>query len=262
MTKTKLTLCEIGDPGLPAHETYSPFCMKANRTLRVAGLRYERRHGQQPAIFAALNPAKQVPVLLRDDRPIADSSRILEVAEELSGRLFDAELSPKDRAEAWLFEELGDTALNGFLVASRWADDRNWPLTKEAYFGAMPWPVKAIVPGRLRAHVVTGLVARDVWRAGEAACWERFEKLLDRLDARAPRSGFWMGPRLGVADLGLFGQLHGLRTPLTAWQRDRVAERAHVSAWLDRVDAATSVRGETRDQLASSRPRSDSALIS
>jgi hypothetical protein len=42
-----------------------------------------------------------------------------------------------------------------------------------------------VIPGRARAKVVGNLVARDVWRAGSAPCWERFEATLDQLDARA-----------------------------------------------------------------------------
>ncbi len=134
---------------------------------------------------------------------------------------------------------LADTALNGFLVAARWADEDNWPRTEAAYFGAMPTPLRWILPGRLRAGVLKILVARDIWRAGPAACWARYEQLLDSLDARAPLDGFWIGPKLGVADVALFAQLHGLRTRVTPGQRASIAARPRLSAWLDRVDAAT-----------------------
>lgn len=234
-----LTLCELADAGIPGLESLSPFCLKAHRALRLAGLRYARRHGAQPASHRALNPLAQVPVLLVDDRPVADSTEILRVVDGLSGGALLRGLDPRTRAEAWCWEELGDTALNGFLVAARWADDDNWPAVKAAYFAGMPAPVRAVVPAVLRRNVIRALRARDVWRAGAAACWRRFDALLDDLDARAPAEGFWMGPRVTVADLGLFAQLHGLRTDLTPAQRAVIARRARLSAWLDRVDAAT-----------------------
>jgi glutathione S-transferase len=189
----------------------------------------------------------------------SDSTRILEVAQELAGRQLDAGLDARALGEAWLWEELGDTALNGFLVAARWADDRNWPSTKEAYFGAMAWPVALFVPDSLRGGVKKNLVARDVWRAGPDACWSRFQTILDRLEARTPERGFWMGKTLGVADLGLFPQLHGLRTSLTPWQDGEVAKRQRLSAYLDRVHDATA---DVAPQLAESKPRSASAAIS
>ncbi|MFO0635403.1 MAG: hypothetical protein U0168_21370 [Nannocystaceae bacterium] len=96
----------------------------------------------------------QVPVLLVDGEPIADSTQILARIETLGGRsLLPAD--PRLRAEALLWEELADTALSsGFLVAARWADADNWPRTRAAYFGAMPAPVRAIVPALLRRGVV------------------------------------------------------------------------------------------------------------
>lgn len=46
-------------------------------------------------------------------------------------------------------------------------------------------------------------------------------------------------PRLSVADLGLFAQLHALRLPQTPWRAEDLARRARLTRWLDRVDAAT-----------------------
>lgn len=239
-----LVLCELADPGVPGLESYSPFCLKVHRALRAAGLPYERRHGARPDAFHAHNPTGQVPVLLVDGEPVCDSTRICARLEALTGALGRG-LDARGRAEALLWEELADTAINAFVVAARWADERNWPAVREAYFGGAPWPVrKAIVP-RLRARMVQNLVAREVWRSGPEACWARFEALLDQLDARAPAEGFWVGEALSVADVSLFGQLHSLRAELTRPQAEMLARRARLSAYLDRVDAATAApRGE------------------
>ncbi|MEZ4394487.1 MAG: glutathione S-transferase family protein [Polyangiales bacterium] len=242
----EITLCELGDPGIPGLESPSPFCLKVHRALRLAGLAYTRRHGEMPASHKALNPVAQVPVLLIDGRAVSDSTAILREIDARSGASLLRGLDARSTAEAWLWEELGDTSLNGFLVAARWADDRNWTAVRSLYFQGMPAPLRAVIPGVLRRKVVASLRARDVWRAGPEACWTRFEALLDQLDARAPEGGFWMGERATVADLGLFAQLHGLRTELTPWQRDRVARRARLSAWLDRVHTASAGEGLCR----------------
>lgn len=233
-----LTLCELADPAVAGFESYSPFCLKVHRAMRAAGLPYVRRHAPRPATFGHLNPARQVPVLLVGDEPVSDSTVILARLESLGGR----SLLPVDaarRAEALLWEELADTALNGFVVAARWADARNWPAVREAYFATMPALLRRVVPAQLRREVIGSLRARDVWRRGADACWARFAVVLDQLDARAPGEGFWLGEALTVADVGLFAQLHSLRSPLTPWQRDQVEARPALRAWLDRVDAAT-----------------------
>ncbi len=236
-----LILCELADAGAATQgrvETYSPFCLKVHRALRAAGLAYERRYGRAPRDFVKENPVGQVPVLLVDGEPVSDSTRILRRLERIAGPLGGA-VDPRTDAEAWLWEELADTSLNGFVVAARWADDRNWSAVQDAYFGAAPWFVRTLIVPKIRKRVLGGLHARDVWRAGPEACWERFLTALEQLEARAPRSGFWLGERVTVADIGLFAQLQSFRTPLTPWQSHAVEQKTALRGWLDRVDAQT-----------------------
>ena len=233
-----LTLCEFTDPGLPGLESFSPFCVKVHRALRVADLPYTRRHGEHPGVFKKLNPRGQLPVLLIGDEPITDSTDILHKIEAMvPGSMSGADA--RETAEAWLWEDYADSCLNGYLVASRWADERNWPSVKASYFSAMPALIRAVIPGRLRVRVTSALVARDVWRAGPEKCWERFQASLDQLDVRAPREAFGVGAKVTAADVAIFGQLHGLRSALTPWQQGQLAQRKGLSAYLDRVDART-----------------------
>ena len=241
----QLVLCELQDPGIPGLESASPFCLKVHRALRLACLPYERRHGRAPSDFQSHNPAAQVPVLLVDGTPTSDSTAILKLLEELAPGRFDAGADARCRHERWLWEELADVSLNGFVVAARWADDRNWPTVRATYFGAAPWFVRSLVVPRVRARVLDGLRKRDFWRAGAEACWSRFRATLDDLEARAPASGFWLGPTPGVADVALYGQLASLRTPLTAWQASEIAKRPGLDDYLDRVDQATRAGAKT-----------------
>jgi glutathione S-transferase len=254
-----LVLCELADASAHGVESHSPFCLKVHRALRLARLPYERRHGSRPSEFRKWNPTGQVPVLLVDGAPVVDSTKILERVDELTG-VFSRGLSASTRAEAWLWEEFADTALNGFLVAARWADERNWPGVRDAYFGAAPWPVRALVAPKLRRGVIGNLVARDVWRAGADACWERLARTLDQLEARAPAQGFWLGATPTVADVAIFGQLHSLRTPLTRAQAAAVADRKMLSAYLDRVDAVTLAGAPAEARRSPSRP-ADSVVL-
>jgi glutathione S-transferase len=237
-----LVLCELQDTGIPSHESYSPFCLKVHRALRAAGLPYARRHADRPDAYRALNRSGQVPVLLVGDEPVFDSTRIVARIERLAPEAFGP-LDARTQAEARLWEDLADTSLNGFLVASRWADERNWPGVREAYFSGIPAVLRGLVTRKLRAGVMRALEARDVWRHGPEACWQRFEDALDQLELRAPRQGFWLTDRLTVADFALFGQLHSLRLPLTAWQSSRIAAHPALSAYLDRVNAQTRAVG-------------------
>lgn len=234
-----LVLCELARPPLADLESYSPFCVKVHRALKAGGLAYTSRRATTPDGHRDVNPQRQVPVLLIDGRPIADSTQILAALAELQPTPAWAAVDPAQHAEALLWEELADTSLNGFLVAARWADDRNWPNLFTAFFAPTPWPVRRFIAPQIRRRIVAGLVARDVWRAGPDACWRRFQIVLDALERRAPTTGFWLGPTLGVADLGLFAQLHSMCTPLTPWQQSQVQARPRLRDWLARVNQAT-----------------------
>jgi glutathione S-transferase len=188
-------------------------------------------------------------VLLVDGEPVYDSTRIVERIDAISGALTRG-LDGRARAEAWLWEDFADTSLNGFIVSARWADDRNWSAVREAYFGAAPWVIRAALVPVMRKRVVDAMVARDFWRAGADACWARFDKILDQLEARAPASDFWLGASPSIADVAIFAQLHSMRTRLTVPQAEAIAGRKVLSAYLDRVDAATNGRAVEAPQRA------------
>jgi glutathione S-transferase len=249
-----LTLCELEDPSLAGLESLSPFCLKVHRALKLARLPYERRHGGRPADFRRHNPTGQVPVLLIDGKPVCDSTAILRRIVALEPLAFDAGADDRARGERWLWEEMADSVLSGYLVAARWADDRNWGAVSAKYFAGAPWFVRAVIAPRIRARVVGGLVARDVWRAGADACWGRFVDTLDDLEARAPLRGFWLGASPGVADVALSAQLASLRTELTPWQSLEVEKRPRLVDWLDRVALATSGARADRSTTAAATP--------
>jgi glutathione S-transferase len=239
-----IVLCELTDAASHGLESFSPFCLKVHRALRTAGLAYTRRHLGRPSETTPMNPTGQVPVLLVDGKPTPDSTRILARIEELAGPLGGAGRDARSVAEAWLWEDFADSALYPYVVASRWADDRNWPGVAAVYFKSTPWLVRKLVMPRIRARVIGSLVARDVWRAGADECWARLLRTLDQLEARAPSTGFWLDDRVSVADIALFAQLQSLRTSLTAWQAHALESHPALTAWLDRVDAATRAGGQ------------------
>ncbi len=236
---TKLTLCDFpAKTGLEGWSSFSPFVLQIDRALRLAKLPYERHYVDMTKL-KRLNPLGQLPVLVIDDENVADSTRILHRIEALAPGSMTGGLDARGRAEAWLWEELGDTALYPYVLAVRWADDRGWPVPRTAFFGALPAPIRGLVANAVRRGTIKKLVGRDFLRGGLEACYERLDRVLDDLDARAPDDGFWLGARPSVADLGLFAHLHSLRMPTVPHGAERVATRARLARYLDRVDAAT-----------------------
>lgn len=238
-TATSLVLHDFpADTGHDAWESFSPFILEISRALRLAKLPHEKRQVNMMKL-KELNPKGQLPVLSIGDENVAESTTILRRIEALAPGSLTAGLDARGQSEAWLWEEFADTALYPYVLTTRWADERGWPVPKRAFFGTLPLPVRAIVAPMVRRKILGALVHRDFLRAGLEACYARMASVLDDLNARAPDDGFWLGSRPSVADLGLFAHLHSMRLPLTDFQAAEIAKRARLSRWLDRVDAAT-----------------------
>jgi glutathione S-transferase len=236
-----LVLCDFRSigPDDPRWSSFSPFVLEVERALKLAKLPFTHDRVEFSRV-SKLNRTGQLPVLLIGAEAVADSTRILHRIEQLAPGSLSAGLDPARLAEAWLWEEFSDTALYPQVLATRWADERGWPVPRKAFFGGFPPVVRDLIATFVRKKTLDSLKARDFTRAGLARCEERLFSVLDQLEARAPETGFWLGERACVADLGLFAQLHSMRIPLTPFRQADIAARRKLSAWLDRVDAATS----------------------
>jgi glutathione S-transferase len=234
-----LTLFDFpASTGVDGWESFSPFVLEIARALRLAKLPFETKKVNIMKLKDT-NPLGQLPVVAFGDEKVADSTRILERLEAMVPGSMTGGLDARGVAEAWLWEEFADTSLYPYVLATRWVDDRGWPVPRKHFFGAMPAPLRAFVPGIVRRATMKKVFERDFTRGGLEACYERMGRVLDALDVRAPDDGFWLGPKPTVADLGLFAHLHSLRLPLTPWQAEVLARRAKLTRYLDRVDAAT-----------------------
>ncbi len=220
-------------------ESYSPYVLKVSRALRLLKLPYVIE-GLDFSKVKQYNPVGQLPVLRMDDALIPDSTRILRRINGLTRDGLIRGLDATAAAEAWLWEELGDTTLYPFCLAARWREDDAWANLRRIVFGEVPAPLRGVIAGSVRRKVLKNLVMRDFTRAGLEACRARFSQTLDDLEVRSPQQAFWMGSDLpSVADLGLFASLHALRLPLAPWYATEIQNRPKLSAWLDRVEAAT-----------------------
>lgn len=167
-----------------------------------------------------------------------DSTAILAALEGLT----EKSLLPADArqcAAAWLWEDYADGVLGYYVFAARWFDDRNWAALIDQHFRPLPALLKPWLPNKIRKRILKKMSHMEFIRVGQDGCWERFQQHLDKLEDRVPESGFWVGDQITVADIGLFGMLHCLRSDMSPWQMNEINRRPRMRAWLDRVDVLT-----------------------
>lgn len=143
--------------GLP---NASPFCMKLETWLRMAGL--EHRLDNRGDVFKA--PKGKLPYVTVDGQVIADSQLIVEELTRRHGVTLDAHLTPRQRAEATAFQRLFEENFYWAMVHTRWIDDAGWPLTRQAFFAGMPAPLRWVVPHLARRGLRAQLKGQGLGR--------------------------------------------------------------------------------------------------
>lgn len=144
--------------GLP---NASPFCMKLETWLRMAGLPFERVNDGLRVMKA---PKAKLPYIEEDGRLVADTSFIIEHLKQRHGDRLDAALTPAERAVATAFQRLFEENLYWAVVHTRWADEAGWAKTREAFFGMLPAPMRWFVPALARRGLLAEMRGQGMGR--------------------------------------------------------------------------------------------------
>jgi glutathione S-transferase len=147
--------------GLP---NASPFCMKLETWLRMAGLPFEAVNDGN--ILKA--PKGKLPYIEDDGQLLADSSFIIEHLQRKHGITLDAGLTQEQQAQATALQRLFEDSLYWAVVHTRWADAQGWQLTRQAFFGPLPAPLRAVVPLLARRGILAELRGQGMGRHSTA----------------------------------------------------------------------------------------------
>ena len=211
----------------------SPFCMKAEVLLEMAGLAYEvdtKGFGKAPK-------GKQ-PYLTDDGTIVADSTFIRDHVERKYGFDFDEGLSAEQRATAWAVEKMCEDHLYWAIVHSRWLDDDNFAKGPAQFFQVVPAVVRPMVQMMVRRRCRNTLKLQGF---GRHAAPERDALARRDIDALAAILGdrpYMFGDRPVGADATVFGFLAGAMCPLFDIAIRRAAEgHANLVSYRDRMMA-------------------------
>lgn len=135
--------------GLP---NASPFCMKLETYLRMAGLPFEIPPASLRAIGKA--PKGKMPYIEDAGKTLADSTLIIDYLKASYGDPLDGWLSAEQRAVALAFQRLLEENLYWAVVYTRWIEPEGWAKTRAAFFGTLPVPLRWFVPTLARRGLI------------------------------------------------------------------------------------------------------------
>lgn len=149
--------------GLP---NASPFCMKVETWLRMAGLPYQAPDMSLSALGKA--PKGKMPYIVDGDKTLADSTFIIEYLKATHGDPLDGWLTSEQRAIALAFQRLMEENLYWAVLYTRWFTGRGWALTRPAFFGKLPILLRWIVPPLARRGLRQQFHGQGMGRHSEA----------------------------------------------------------------------------------------------
>jgi glutathione S-transferase len=127
----------------------SPFCMKVETYLRMAGLAYECPCRAD----LRKSPKGKMPYIDDEGTVVADSSVIIDHFKRKYGDPLDVHLDAVTRATALAMQRLIEENTYWTVVYFRWIEEAGWKVTRAAFFDWMKPPLRWIVPAVARRIV-------------------------------------------------------------------------------------------------------------
>jgi len=214
--------------------SFSPFCVKAEYLLRLAGVSWRVEHHNDPRKM----PRGKLPVLRTKTGLVHDSGRIQTYLED-QGAPFDSTLSEQDLILSHSLRRMVEEHLYFLLVLDRWENEDVWPLVRDAYFEEIPKLLRGLITGALRKKLLAGLATQGLGRLTWEERLERAAHDMRCLRGQLGDKAFLFGDNLSTLDASVVAMLGAIRsTPRNTRLSLLVSEDEVLSAYVDRGEAA------------------------
>jgi glutathione S-transferase len=213
----------------------SPFCLKLETWLRIAGIPY------QPLALTKPPQSKsgKIPyLLLEDGGTLADSNAIIaHLSREygidpLHGR------SSAEWARSHATVRMIEESLYFVAAWERWLT-QHWPVARDAYFGIVPAAVRGVFGALVRRRMKAALHGQGTARRDPAAIAAHGRADVDALAALLGDGPWFDGARPGIADASAYGLLANvLAFPAQTPLKSAVQAHANLVDFCGRMERA------------------------
>jgi glutathione S-transferase len=209
----------------------SPFVMKTEVQLKMAGVPYRFERGAPPTA-----PKGKVPYIQDGEERIGDSTFIRARIEQEYGFDFDKALSTEQSARAWAIERMLEDHLYFALIHARWMDDANFAKGPAHFFDGMPAESREAARAQGRERVRQNLFAHGIGRHTDTEIVELGARSLSALSVLLGDKRYLFGDAPCGADATAFGMTASILTHFfEAPLRARAESHANLVAYRDRM---------------------------
>ncbi len=222
-------------PGAWGLSSISPFCVKLETWLRLAGIPYVTRPADPRSA-----PMGKVPFVSISGVIQADSQLIIEHLTETRGIRLDEALTPRQRACAHALRMTVEGSLYFHITHARWISPDGFAAYRPVIASIMPAPVRLFGP-----HLVRRMVRQQLHGHGLGRFSDAERAILAAADAEMLRcalsgDGFAMGEHPCTVDASLYAMIASiLRFPVDSTLKTLISRPelidyvARMEAWLE-----------------------------
>lgn len=211
----------------------SPFVLKTEVQLQMAGLAYERVSAIPPQA-----PKGKLPYIDDHGVVVTDSTFIRAHIEHTRGLDLDAGLDTVQRAQAWAIERMLEDHLYFAMVWFRWLEPDNFAKGPAHFADAAPQDQREQLRRELQARKQADLHAQGLGRHSPDEIAALGKRSIDALAVLLGDKPWLMGEAPSAVDATAFGMLACVLTPFFDTPLRRAAEaRGNLVAYVDRMMA-------------------------
>lgn len=215
--------------GLP---NASPFCLKLELYLRMAGLPYRNRY----TLEMHKAPKGKLPWIDDDGTAVADSGLVIEYLKHKFGDPLDGPLDASQSAHALAIARLIEEHLYWTVLYDRWIAPQGWEMTRAGFFGTLPWPLRMIVPWVARRGIRAELHGHGMGRHAPEQIHALGIADVDALAILLGRQDYFLGARPTSIDAVATAFLANiLMVPLETPIKAAAAGHANLVAYCQRM---------------------------
>jgi glutathione S-transferase len=217
----------------------SPFVEKVVRGLQLKGLGFELVEPKAPGDLRRWNPQTgKMPVVDFDGEKIFDSTFILRRLDALVPKPPLLADDPVAAANQRQLEDWADESLYWYVMAFSWTP-KNAGTTANRNLSMVPALLRPLIAPIMRRQMSGMVKAQGMGRLPEETLGREFGARLDDLLRMLGDKPYFYDERPSVADLAVFGQLHGASSGLVPETSRALHERPRLVDYLKRVAQAT-----------------------
>lgn len=220
-------------PGAWGLQSLSPFCVKLETWLRMAGIPYRVSDAMTPRA-----PKGKVPYVVHEGAVIGDSQLAQEHLARAFGVTLDDHLSPEERARGHVVRRMLEEGTYWILAHDRWVTDAGWALYRPAFLAFLPPGLGGLIVLFIRRGMRKNLDAQGTGRHTPAEIDAMGVADVDALAVLLGDRPFLLGDTPTSVDASVYAFVAGiLGFPGESRTRAAAAAHANLVAYRARMEA-------------------------